>query len=166
MRPYLPPLIRSLAAPAGRLLPAQSHGVRGPELYVDTEGMNDRGNPYAYGGFAVAGSPPGQWPRYNAAAGQMYGAIPDQHDADVTGAARGPRLAIGTGYVTPSHLWNLAGIAGGWSRPYAPNQGAHPRQPTARLAFGRLGLMAGGALGVRPPLPTLPEAQRMVQPQL
>lgn len=161
MRPYLPPLIRSLVAPMGRMVPAMSHGQGGLELYTEQEGMTDRGNPYAFGS-NVSGIPPHG---YNALAGQHYSAIPQVHNHDAFGAPLEPRPATTPGaYVTPSKLWNLSGIAPGWSRP----GGANPsRQPTAKMAMGRLGsLLAAGGLGVAPPLPTLPESQRMVQPQL
>jgi hypothetical protein len=165
VRPYLAPLTRSIAAPAGRLVPAQGHSQAGPELYADNEGMNDRGNPYSFGSLLRAIMGPG----YNPTSGSRYSAPAAVHNADVTHSPIQPRMAMSPGaFVTPAHLWNLSGIASGWSRPFAPNQGQNPRQPTAKLAFGRLGLTGAplGGAGVRPPLPTLPEAQRMVQPQL
>jgi hypothetical protein len=146
-------------------VPSRSHGVVAPELYVDNEGANDRGNPFSFGTLVrhLRG------PDYNPTMGSRYSAPADVHNAEVTGAPLEPRMAYGTAYVTPANQWNLSGVASGWSRPYAPNQGAHPRQPVAKLAFGRLGLMGsppGGDRNVRPPLPTLPEVQRMIQPQL
>jgi hypothetical protein len=129
---------------------------------VDNEGMNDRGNPFSFGTLLrhLRG------PDYNPTMGSRYSAPADVHNAEVTGAPLEPRMAFGTAYVTPANQWNLSGVASGWSRPFAPTPS---RQPTAKLAFGRLGLMGsppGGDRNVRPPLPTLPEVQRMIQPQL
>lgn len=159
MRPYLPPLVRSIAAPIGRMRPSLAHGVIGPELYADQEGMTDRGNPYAFGG--GGGVPPHG---YNPLGGQDYAAIPAVHNHDAYGAPLEPRLALSTAYVTPQVGWNLSGIASGWSNPGAPTPS---RPPTAKLAWGRMGSLHTGTAGrVQPPLPTLPESQRMVAPQL
>jgi hypothetical protein len=159
VRPYLAPLVRSIAAPIGRMRPSQAHGVERPELYSEQEGMTDRGNPYAYG---AGGVPPHG---YDPLAGQDYGAIPQVHNHDAFGAPLEPRTAIGTAYVTPQSGWNLSGISSGWSVPGAGSVLRRP--PTAKLAWGRMGMLHTGTAGApKPPLPTLPEAQRMVQPQL
>ena len=78
-------------------------------------------------------------------------------------AGRPTRHAIGTAYVTPAVGWKLSGVAEGWSRPGAATPS---RQPTTKLAIGRgwLTFGANGANGA--PLPSLPEAARMVQPRL
>lgn len=161
MRPYLPPLIRSLAAPIAPNRPSRAHGVVAPELYVDSEGISDRGNPYGYGGERV-GVPPHS---FDPTHGQLYTAPPAIHHARAFGAPLEPRTAFGTAYVTPVSGWGLHGVASGWSRP-GPFSVLR-RQPTAKLAMGRLGQLHTGSPGAaKPPLPTLPEAQRMIWPQL
>lgn len=159
MRPYLPPLIRSLAAPMGRMVTSHAHGVVAPELYIDQEGMNDRGNPYAFGSQRQGVPPHG----YNPLGGQLYGAIPAVHNHDAYGAPLEPRRAYGTAFVTPQYLWNLSGVASGWSRP----GGAHVGRPVAaKMATGRMGaLLAAGGPRPVPPLPTLPEPARMIAPR-
>lgn len=143
-RPYLHPLVRSIAAPGGRMMPSRSHGVERrttelAETSADTTlwtaflGLiEDRGQ---RGPLISSGPQRGN---------------PHQH-------------AQGTAYVTPVSGWNLSGVAGGWSFPAASNPS---RPPTARLAVGRGWLPFGsnGANGA--PLPSLPEPAQMVAPRL
>jgi hypothetical protein len=156
LRPYTPPLIRSIAAPIGRLIPSRSGPKIAPAQHLGTEdNVNDRANPYsgAYP-YGVTGWPPPT--AGDAPGGCEYGPIASIHNARATGSPMAPRTARGQAYITPAALWNLSGIASGFIQVIkAPTN-------TVRLAMGRWTPMQGGAAR---PLPTLPEPARMVQPR-
>lgn len=136
-RPYVAPLTRSVAGLSGVMLPSQSAGFERPAEHFQTEDSADHWTPY--GIFRAVGRALVQ------SSGPQAG-LPT-------------RPAIGTAFSTPAAMWNLAGVSNGWSRPFAPTFG---RPPMPRVALGKWTPFGSAA----PPLPTLPESQRMVQPQL
>lgn len=136
-RPYLAPLTRSVAGLAGVMLPSQSAGFERPAEHFATEDTADHWTPF--GVFRALGD------ALRMSSGPQAG-LPT-------------RPAIGTAYSTPAAMFNLAGVANGWSVPGEPT---FSRPPTPRVALGKW-TPFGSA---QAPLPTLPETQRMVQPQL
>lgn len=142
-RPYTAPLVRSIAAPGGRLVPSRSHGVeQSTTELVETE-------------FAHT-----LWSAFLGVVGvNARGPLQSSGPA----AGRPTRHGIGTAFVTPAIGWNLAGVATGWSRAGAATPS---RQPTTKLALGRGWLPFGSSGANGAPLPGLPEPARMVQPRL
>lgn len=143
-RPYQAPLVRSIVAPGGRLMPARSHGVEAPttelvevqfthtlwSAFLGVIGVNVRG--------PLQSSGPSR-------------GLPTRH-------------GIGTAYVTPAHAWGMIGGGSGWSE--VGDQGVIRKQPTTKLAIGR-GWLPFGSFGANgAPTPSLPEPARMVQPRL
>jgi hypothetical protein len=150
IRPYTPPLVRSVAAPVGRLVPSRSGPkIAAQPIFGQRDNMNDRGNPYsgADGSVAPLPFPFGQ-------GGCDYGPIPSFHNARATGAAMEPRTSRSQAYITPPALWNLSGVATGFLQVIkAPTN-------TVKLALGRWSPFVAASR----PLPTNPEPARMVQP--
>lgn len=135
LRPYLPPLTRSLAAPPGsKLLPSRSGAVGRSTEHFDLEDNPTNWTP---------------WGVFARLVGPLLSSGPQ--------AGRPTRPAQAEAYQQNPNLWKLSGVAEGWSKPYAPTPG---RQPTTQLAIGRW-TPSGGAL---PPLPGNPTPGRMVNP--
>lgn len=142
-RPYTAPLVRSIAAPGGRLVPSRSHGVeQATTELVETEFAHTLWSAFL-GTIGVNVRGPVQ------SSGPAAG-LPTRH-------------AIGTAYLTPLSGWKLSGVADGWSRPMIATPS---RQPTTKLALGRGWLPFGSSGAQGAPLPGLPEPARMVQPRL
>ena len=135
-RPYTQPLVRSIAAPSGRMVPARSAGVERPQP-IEPSGVT-------------------LWSAFLGVIG-LDGRGPVMSSGPQAGQPTRP--ALGTAYVTPPQLFNLSGIASAWSFPAKPNPS---RQPTAKLAFGKWLTGQGQATA----LPSLPEPGRMVYPSL
>lgn len=135
IRPYTPPLVRSLGATFGKLFPSRSGLAEQATQHFATEDAATNWTP---------------WGIFSALAPRL---------SSGPQAGEPTRPAVGVAFNTPSFQWKLSGVAEGWSRPLAPTPG---RQPTTQLAIGRWTPFAGGL----PPLPTNPQAARMVQPQL
>lgn len=158
LRPYCPPLTRSIAAPPGsKLLPSRS-GAKGRS----TEHFQGEDNPTMWtpwGMFSVQDSPP-------SSPGMVAGFPPPRAQGSM---GPGPLLSSGPqageptrpaqaeAYQQNPNLWKLSGVAEGWSKPFAPNPG---RQPTTKLAIGRWNPTGGASA----PLPSNPTPGRMVQP--
>jgi hypothetical protein len=153
VRPYTRPLVRSIAAPIGRLMPSRSGPFIAPQPnFGQRDNMNDRANPYS--GALGASAPP---PFPFGEGGCDYGAIPSFHNARATGAPSEPRTSRGQAYITPPGLWNLSGIAGGFIQVLkAPVN-------TVKLATGHWTPMQSSAPR---PLPSNPEPARMLIPRL
>lgn len=159
VRPYVAPLTRSIAAPPGsKLLPSRS-GAKGRSCeHFDTEDAATYWTPW--GMFSVQDSPPGS-------PGMVAGYPPARAQGS---PSDGPLLSSGPqagqptrpsqaeAYYQETALWNLSGVATGWSRPYAPTPG---RQPLTKLAIGNWTPFGGGAA----PLPGNPAPAQMVAPQ-
>jgi len=155
IRPYTTPLVRSIAFPVGRLIPARSGPKIAPAQHLGTEdNVNDRANPYSG---AYPFGTVGLDPRIHAG-GCEYGPIASIHNARATGAQIAPRTARGQAYVTPASLWNLSGVATQFLQVLkAPTN-------TVKLAVGRWSPFGLEGAGGRP-LPSLPEPARMMPPR-
>ncbi len=137
LRPYCPPLTRSIAAPPGsKLLPSRSGAVG-----RSTEHFHGEDNPTNW-------TP---WGVFRALVGPLLSSGPQ--------AGEPTRPAQAEAYQQNPNLWKLSGVAEGWSKPFAPTPG---RQPTTKLAIGRWNPTGGAAA----PLPSNPTPGRMVQPWL
>lgn len=137
LRPYVAPLTRSIAAPPGsKLLPARS-GARG----VSTEHFAGEDNPTNW-------TP---WGIFSGLVGPLLSSGPQR--------GKPTRPAQAEGYRQESALWNLSGVATGWSRPFAPTPG---RQPTAKLAIGKWTPFGGASR----PLPGNPTPAAMLTPHV
>lgn len=137
LRPYTPPLTRSIAAPPGsKLLPSRS-GAKGRS----TEHFGTEDGPTNW-------TP---WGVFRGLVGPLLSSGPQ--------AGQPTRPAQAEAYFQNPALWNLSGIATGWSRPFAPTPG---RQPTTKLAIGKW-TPFGSA---QAPLPSIPAPAPMLQPQL
>lgn len=134
-RPYLAPLTRSIAGCIGAMVPSRSGPHDGPAAHFATEDNAVNWTPWGI----------------LSALGPLLSSGPL--------AGKPTRPARGDAYDTPSNLWNLAGIAAGWSVPHRTNLAPNP--PTPKMAVGRW--TPSGANAVRP-LPTLPSPARMVRP--
>lgn len=157
LRPYTPPLTRSIAAPPGsKLLPSRS-GLQ----EKSTEHFANEDNPTnwtPYGLFSVQDSP-------NSSPGMVSGFPPPRAQGTPLGA--GPLLSSGpqrgeptrpaqcAQYVQWPQLWKLSGVAEGWSRPYAPTPG---KQPLTKLAIGKWTPFGSST----PPLPPNPTPAAML----
>lgn len=109
LRPYVPPLTRSIAAPPGsKLLPSRSGAVGRSTEHFEA-GQPTEWTPYR---FSVTSEP-------------LLSSGPQ--------AGQFTRPAQADAYEQNEGLWKLSGVAEGWSRPYAPTPG---RQPTTKLAIG------------------------------
>lgn len=126
IRPYTPPLVRTIAATIGKLLPSRASGRLEKAEHFATEDGATFWSPY---GFLAA---------------------EQQRLSSGPTAGQRTRPAVGVAYLTPSSGWNLSGVATGWSDPFKPNPG---RPPTAKLALGNWTPFAGGSAPT-PTLPT------------
>lgn len=161
LRPYVPPLTRSIAAPPGsKLLPSRSGAVgRSTEHFGSLEDNPTNWTPW--GLFSVQDSPPGS--------PGMIAGFPAPRAQGATGAgpllSSGPQAGMPTrpaqaeAYQQNPGLWKLSGVAEGWSRPYAPTPG---KQPTTKLAIGNWTPFGGTTA----PLPGNPTPAQMVRPGL
>ena len=131
VRRFTPPLIRSIAAPFGRMVPARSFGQEPAQLtFGNRESWLDW-SPFGAGRF---GTPP-------------------QGNPPATGLHRTMR---GTNYNTPISLYDLAR---GGSRSRWFNQSNLKRPPAAKLAIGRgwttTGLTTPPLVSLPPPGPMM-----------
>lgn len=137
LRPYCPPLTRSIAAaPGSKMVPSRSGAKEEPEE-IFPRGPATEWTPWGVKEVDPHG--------YRLSSGPMAGAE--------------SRPALGQGYTQESALWNLSGVATGWSRPFAPTPA---RPPTAKMAVGTWTPFGGGAA----PLPSNPTPAAMLRPQL
>jgi hypothetical protein len=136
LRPYLAPLTRSIAAsPGSKQLPSRSGAQGRSTEHFANESDVTFWSPY---GFMGAAEP-------------LLSSGPQ--------AGEKTRPAQAEAYEQDPGLWNLSGVATGWSRPYAPTPS---RQPVTKLAIGNW-TPFGGA---QAPLPGNPTPAQMVRPAL
>lgn len=138
LRPYTAPLTQTIAAPPGsKLLPSRSGGI------LDEQAIANSGTGLT------------QWTPWG-----VFSAD-DQNGYQLTSSPLGvpsqPRPVQGVAYSQLAALWNLSGVATGWSRPGGQNPG---RKPTTQLAMGNWTPFGGG---VRP-LPSNPAPAQMITP--
>jgi hypothetical protein len=153
LRPYTTPLTKSIAAPPGsKLLPSRSGGILHEEAVFGGTGLTvtsaygyGDANPSTFGVDGVSQSAVDRGPG-------GYGL-----SSSPLGIPTAARPVQGVAYAQLSALWNLGGIATGWSRPLGANPG---RKPTTKLAIGNWTPFAGG---VRP-LPSNPAPGQMITP--
>lgn len=138
LAPYTAPLTMSIAAPMGAFLPSRS-GAR----HVSEEYLDGQDNPVE------------EWTPWGIKSVDAHG----YRLSSGPQAGEESRPAQGTGYVQNEALWNLSGVATGWSRPYAPTPG---HSPTPKMAIGRWTPFGGGAA----PLPGNPTPAAMLTPRL
>lgn len=138
LRPYTAPLTQSIAAPPGsKLMPSRSGGILHEEAILNS-------------GTGLTYWTP--WGTFSADDQNGYSL-----QSSPLGAPTQPRPTQGVAYSMLSALWNLSGVATGWSRPGGQNPG---RKPTTQLAMGNWTPFAGGAA----PLPSNPAPAQMIKP--
>lgn len=135
LRPYVAPLTRSLAAPPGsKMLPSRT-GLS--ETAAQHFGDEDNPTEWTPWGFQNVSDAP------RMSSGPLAG--------------RPTRPAIGTAVHQNEGLWNLSGVATGWSKPYAPTPG---RPPAPKMALGTWTPFSGA----KAPLPGNPTPAQMLSP--
>jgi len=138
LRPYTAPLTQSVAVAIGKNLPSRSGAKKTPTTQIDS--IDEPVNEWTPWGIKHI-DPHG----YRLSSGPSAGCE--------------TRAAQGEGYQQNSALWNLSGVATGWSRPFAPTPSS---PPTPKMALG-LWTPFGGAAR---PLPSTPVPAQMVRPVL